>query len=94
MTEKIYTLIDMELEKAKRKHPVFPFSPVERCSIMIEEAGEAVQAANDMFFGEINDATQKELLRTELLHTACVCVRILEAMEKEEKENEKARTID
>ena len=81
MMERIYTLIDVELEKAKRKHPVFPVSPVERCSIMIEEAGEAVQAANNLFW----DVGGKEELRTELLHTACVCVRILEAMEQEDK---------
>lgn len=73
-----------ELKKAKEKHPFFPVDAVGRCSIMMEEAGEAVQAANDMVWGGIDDAEQKEKLKTELRHTACVCVRILEAMENEE----------
>lgn len=73
-----------ELKKAKEKHPFFPLDAVGRCSIMMEEAGEAVQAANDIVWGGIDDAEQKEKLKTELRQTACVCMRILEAMENEE----------
>lgn len=80
----IFEDIKEELNRAKRKHPFFPIDAVGRCSIMMEEAGEAVQAANDMVWGEINDRTQREKLKTELRHTACVCVRILEAMENAE----------
>lgn len=69
----------VELKKAKEKHPFFPLDAVGRCSIMMEEAGEAVQAANDIVWGD----GDKEKLRIELLHTACVCVRILETMENE-----------
>jgi NTP pyrophosphatase (non-canonical NTP hydrolase) len=73
--------IEQELEKAKKKHPFFPVNPVERCAIMAEEAGEAVQAANDLRW----DAGTKEDFQTELLQTAAMCVRILEAMENDEK---------
>lgn len=77
---RIMFAIEQELEKAKEKHPIFPVSPVERCSIMMEEAGEAVQAANDVMWAN----GDKEKLKMELRHTACVCVRILEAMENEQ----------
>lgn len=73
--------IKKELEKAKKKHPFFPLDAVRRCSIMMEEAGEAVQAANDIVWGDIDDTAN---LKTELLQTAAMCVRILEAMENKE----------
>lgn len=73
--------IEKELEKAKKKHPFFPLDAVGRCSIMMEEAGEAVQAANDVVWGDSDTAN----LKVELLHTAAMCVRILEAMENEEE---------
>ena len=76
--------IEQELERAKKKHPFFPLDAVGRCSIMSEEAGEAVQAANDIVYGGVDDAKQTEHLKKELLQTAAMCVRILEAMENEE----------
>ena len=87
-------MIDMELKKAKEKHPFFPLDAVGRCSIMSEEAGEATQVANDIVFEGLDDAEHRAKLKAEVLQTACVCVRILEAMETEEKQNEKKRTID
>lgn len=69
-----------ELEKAKEKHPFFPLDAVGRCSIMMEEAGEAVQAANDVMWAN----GDKEHLKNELKQTAAMCIRILEAMENEE----------
>lgn len=77
----IFSDIKQELEKAKKKHPFFPLDAVGRCSIMMEEAGEAVQAANDVVWGDIDDTAN---LKTELLQTAAMCVRILEAIENEE----------
>ena len=79
--KKIFSEIKEELEKAKKKHPFFPLDAVGRCSIMMEEAGEAVQAANDIVWGDSDD---NENLKIELLHTAAMCVRILEAIENEE----------
>lgn len=72
--------IKRELEKAKQKHPFFPMDTVWRCAIMMEEAGEAVQAANNVAWED----GDKESLKLELLHTAAMCVRILEAMIQEE----------
>lgn len=79
--ETIFYDIEQELEKAKKKHPVFPLDAVGRCSIMSDESGEAVQVANDIVFEGLDDAEHREKLKTEVLQTACVCVRILEAME-------------
>lgn len=76
--------IKQELKKAKEKHPFFPLDAVGRCSIMSEESGEAVQVANDIVFCGLDDAEHREKLKKEVLQTACVCVRILEAMENEE----------
>lgn len=73
-----------ELKKAKKKHPFFPLDAVGRCSIMVEEAGEAVQVANDIAADTYMSDENREKLKTELRHTACVCIRILEAMENEE----------
>ena len=70
----------LELKRAKEKHPFFPLDAVGRCSIMMEEAGEAVQAANDVMWAN----GDKEHLKTELIQTAAMCLRILEAMENEE----------
>lgn len=78
--ESILLAIKCELESAKKKHPDFPLNAVERCSIMMEEAGEAVQAANNIVWEYGNSYD----LKIELLQTAAMCVRILEAMEQEE----------
>lgn len=79
--ETIFYDIEYELEKAKKKHPFFPLDAVGRCSIMSEESGEAVQVANDIVFEGLDDAEHREKLKTEVLQTACVAVRILEATE-------------
>ena len=78
--ESILLAIKCELEKCKTKHPEFPLDVIERIAIMAEEAGEAVQAANNIKWENGN----KDDLKLELLQTAAVCVRILEAMEDEE----------
>ena len=73
-------IIGYGLKKAKEKHPFFPLDAVGRCSIMMEEAGEAVQAANDVMWANGDN----EHLKNELKQTAAMCIRILEAMENEE----------
>jgi hypothetical protein len=75
----------VELKKAKEKHPCFPLDAVGRCSILSEEAGEATQVANDIVFEGLDDAEHRAKLKAEVLQTACVCVRILEAMENDER---------
>lgn len=79
--ENILLAIKCELEKCKTKHPEFPVDVIQRVAIMAEEAGEAIREANMIKYkeGGTNDTLIKELLQT-----AAVCVRIIEAMEQEE----------
>ncbi len=78
--ESILFEINRELERAKKVHPEFPESAVERVAIMAEEAGEAIRAANNYTYHN----GLKDEIKTELIQTASTCIRILEAMEKDE----------
>jgi len=82
----IYVQIERELNRAKEKHPIFPDNIVERVAIMMEEAGEAMQAVNDLKHGIDNSHSRKHLIE-ELIQTAAMCVRCIESME--EKDNAK-----
>jgi hypothetical protein len=75
-----FELILAEIERAEKIHPDFPEDPVYMASIMAEEAGEAVKAANNIvFFHGV-----KEPMEEELVHTAAMAVRSLIAMDKYE----------
>lgn len=67
-----------ELEHAIAKHPGFTTDLIHQVAIMAEEAGEAIQAAND---GDI------EQVKKELLQTAAMCVRVILNMREERNEN-------
>lgn len=94
-TEKdIVNEILFELEKAKKKHPEFPFGVVEMLAIMAEESGEAVQAGNN-YKWENGDISAVEI---ELKHTAAMCIRILERIDEmyshyDAKKREKNRKL-
>jgi hypothetical protein len=66
----------IELSNAREKHPDFPQEAayIKRTSIMMEEAGEAIQAANDIEFH--NKACHRQW-RKELIQTAAMCIRCL-----------------
>jgi hypothetical protein len=66
-----------ELEQAKKKHPEFPAGIVRQVSIMAEEAGEAIREANRIEDDGIGDLAA---LRTELIQTAAMCLRVIENM--------------
>lgn len=72
----IIEAIVKELHRAKSKHPIFPVDRVHQVSIMMEEAGEAVRAANNFNLenGHISE------LATELIQTAAMCIRTLETI--------------
>lgn len=76
---KTFDLIKLELASAKKKHPEFPKSVVAQVAIMMEEAGESMQAANDIQWGK---STDKEHLKSELIQTAAMCMRCIENMEQ------------
>ena len=65
-----------ELDHAIKKHPEFPVDLIHQVAIMAEEAGEAIQAANN------GDAEQ---VKKELLHTAAMCIRVIQNMRKGRK---------
>jgi len=64
------------LRIAKYKHPGYPEDPIHRVAIMVEEAGEATQAAIDLIY---HGGSELEL-RKELYHTGAMVLRMLEAM--------------
>lgn len=70
------TMIDAiltEFHRAKIIHPAFPDDVVHRVSIMMEEAGETVQAVNNYHFhdGEL-DAVRRELIQTGAMVLRCL----------------------
>ena len=81
MTQKeIVDNILHELNLAKQKHQYFPPNVVEMVAIMAEEAGEAIQVANDINYSTTYDERKalKECLIRELSHTAAMCIRTIE----------------
>ncbi len=68
------------LNEAKQIHPEYPKDPVHMVAIMVEEAGEAMQEANDILW----DHGSADDLKTELLHTIATAIRCLEGL-KEDK---------
>lgn len=72
-------LIIEEMNKALIKHPRWPAGPVERASIVMEEAGEVIREANHILEGHGDPA----LLEKELIHTAGTIFRMLLLMEGE-----------
>lgn len=68
-----------ELSRAISKHPTWPISPVERAAIVSEEAGEVIREANHLREGH----GDIKLLRSELIQTAGVCIRMLNIMNTE-----------
>lgn len=66
--------INIELAKAKCKHPDFPKDIVHMVAIMAEESGEATRASLQYHY---EGGTLLEL-KTELYQTAAMCIRVLE----------------
>lgn len=62
-----------ELSKAEKKHPGWPEDKIHAVAILIEEAGEAMQAAIDCVYTGGNI----EHLREELAQTGAMAIRAL-----------------
>ncbi len=71
--DEVLDLISYELKRAEKKHPGWPDDPVHGVAIIVEEAGEAMKAALDMYYrnGIVCD------LRTELAQTGAMAIRAL-----------------
>lgn len=77
-----YAVIDSELIRARKLHPNYPSGIFEKLAIMQEEAGEVAKAVLDLKAGgTIED------VKTELIQTAAMCMRMLESLEDNDKEH-------
>ena len=72
-----YRRVTAAYNDAIKKHQLFPHDIIHMTAIMAEEAGEAVQAANDV----VHDGASLEPLRRELAQTAAMCIRCLVHLE-------------
>jgi len=66
-----------ELTRARCAYPHWPDDVIHQVAIMAEEAGEAVQAANDIKY----HGGSASALRKELAQTAAMCIRCLERID-------------
>jgi len=69
-----YSEIDHELNRAKKKHPIFPEDMFRQLAIMQEEAGEVTKAVLHYHY----EGGTVKLIRNELIQTAAMCIRMLE----------------
>lgn len=77
MTTEIMKQILQEVERAQKKYPEWPADVVHAIAVMVEEAGEALRAANNCKWhnGDI------EALRTELVQTGAMVIRALKNLD-------------
>jgi hypothetical protein len=81
----VITLLFNELRKAEEKFPGWPEDIVHGAAIMVEEAGETIQAALDCFYGRGG----KEKVIKEAAHTGAMVIRLLLSLTKEQPHDAK-----
>lgn len=74
-----YSAIDIELKRAEKIHPNYPYDIFRQLAIIQEEAGEVTKAVLHFVYekGSIED------IKEELIQTAAMCIRMLEALKHE-----------
>lgn len=65
----------MELDRARALHPVWPEDTIHATAIMLEEAGEVLQAANNLVAGHKGGTVED--VRKEVIETMAMCLRLL-----------------
>lgn len=73
--EKVMQEILAEYERASRMYPAWPHDIVHAAAIMVEEAGETLQAANNYYHGQKESSLA--MIRKEAVETAAMCLRLL-----------------
>ena len=71
-----YAQIEAELRRAEKKHPNYPTDIFKQLAIMQEEAGEVTKAVLQYTV----EGGSIESVKEELVQTAAMCVRMLEAL--------------
>ena len=79
--EDIYIEIDNEMHRAEKKFPHWCLDPVHGAAIVAEEAGEALQASLDFYYGRAG----AHKIKKELIHTATMAIRFLLGFEESEE---------
>ncbi|RPE05520.1 hypothetical protein EGT74_24355 [Chitinophaga lutea] len=82
----IITDILLELRAAKRKQPTWPDHIVARAAMVAEEAGELLRASLQYKYEPLlfldNEGMRAEM-RKEAIQTAAMCLRFIEALDKD-----------
>jgi hypothetical protein len=79
--KEIWPAIELELRKAKKKHPNWPDHIVARAGIVCEEAGELMRASLQYKYEHgKNEPVEKQIdsMKKEAIQTAATCIRFLE----------------
>lgn len=79
----IYAVISREYSEAKKKHPGWPQHAAAQAGIVVEEAGELMQACLQYKYqrAELSDEEHKARMRKEAIQTAVTAIRFLENLE-------------
>lgn len=85
--ENILKEIEEEMMRAIAKFPKWSLDPVHGAATVAEEAGEAIQASLDYYYGRAGS----HQLKKELIHTATMAIRFLLNFEKSEEWTETFR---
>ena len=80
----IWEAIELELRKAKKKFPSWPDHPAGQAGIVVEEAGELMQACLQKKYErkKRSDAEHIARMRSEAIQTAAMAIRFLENLEE------------
>ena len=78
----IWQSIELEIRKAKKKFPGWPDHPAAQAGIVVEEAGELMQACLQWKYERSSEAVvqdvQRERMREEAIQCAAMAIRFLE----------------
>lgn len=87
MSNAILDDILKELKKAKKAYPNWPDHVAAQAGIVVEEAGELMQAALQLKYekgkGGLSVTEQRKHMRDEAVQTAAMCIRFLENLDKQ-----------
>lgn len=64
-----------ELASARKRYPTWPQDIVHATATMLEEAGETLQAANNVYWSHKGGTVED--VRKEAIHTMAMCLRLL-----------------